>query len=141
VALFSGGVDTERLVPEYGRPFTGIPRPKGYRQWAQAQCFRNALSLAERGQGHYCEGFVITPDGGSAFLHGWITRDGTHAIDVTLGDGPKHKYFGISFGEPTLRRLVLKRMVETGYFLPLLSFPVDCRVSDAFKTLRADGLI
>jgi hypothetical protein len=43
-----GNVDTERLVLEYGRPFTGIPRPEGYRQWARKQCFRIALSVHRR---------------------------------------------------------------------------------------------
>jgi hypothetical protein len=139
--VLSGGVDTERLVLEYGRPFTGVPRPKGYRQWARKLCFRNAQSLAERDQGHYCEGFVIAPGLDSAFLHGWITLDGTDAVDVTLPNGPEHKYFGISFGEPTLKRLMLEMTVKTGYWSPLLSPPIDPRVVDALKALRADGLL
>jgi hypothetical protein len=74
-----------------------------------------------------------------AFLHGWITLDGTDAVDVTLPDGPEHKYFGISFGEPALKRLMLEMTVKTGYWSPLLSPPIDPRLVEALKTLRADG--
>ena len=59
VVLENRGTEGERLVLEYGRPFVGIARPKGYRRrWMVKQCFRNAGILADTGRGTYCEGFV-----------------------------------------------------------------------------------
>jgi hypothetical protein len=139
--LSHGNVDAHRVVLQYGRPFTGVPRPKGYRQWARRQCFRNSHSIAERGQAHYCEGFVISPRVGIGMLHAWVTLDGANAVDVTLLDGTECGYFGISFGHPMMKQLIIDIMLETGCWPSLLSPPIDPRVIDALKTLRADGLI
>jgi hypothetical protein len=138
--LASGGVDTEHLVLQYGRSFNGIPRPKGYRhQRAQKKCFANSQILDFEDRGNYCKGLLIAPSGGSAVRHGCITLDGTGAIDVTLRNAHEIKYFGIAFGEQT--PLMMKIVLERGFWSPLLSPPIDLRVIDALKMLRADGLI
>jgi hypothetical protein len=140
--LFSeGGVDTERLVLEYGRPFNGIPRRKGYRQRAQKRCFANAQILADEGRGNYCEGFAIAPETGRAFHHGWITLDGANAIDITLLNSHEVKYFGIPFEHELLKKLIRKITTEEKAWVSLLSPPIDPRVTDALKTLKANGLI
>jgi hypothetical protein len=135
-----GNVDAERLVLEYGRPFNGIPRPKGYRQRSQKRCFANAQILADTDRGIYCEGFAIAPESGPAFQHGWITLDGANAIDVTLQAAHEVKYFGIPFEHEPLKKLIRKITTEEKAWVPLLSPPIDRRVIDALKTLRADGL-
>ncbi len=53
------GVTIEPYVIEHGRPFTGVRRPKGYRQRAAKQCFRNAAMLAVDGRGTYVEGYAV----------------------------------------------------------------------------------
>jgi hypothetical protein len=59
VVLKTGSVEREKIVLEYGCPFVGIARPKGYRRRRMVkQCFRNAGILADEGRGTYCEGFA-----------------------------------------------------------------------------------
>jgi hypothetical protein len=102
-----------------GRLFTGIKRPKGFRQMTRKQCFGNSQIIAtatdwrQRGWPYrpmYVEGLCI---GISccvgAIHHGWLTLDGIHAIDVTLPDAEDHLYFGIMFDDArTLSRAILK---------------------------------
>jgi hypothetical protein len=135
-----GNVDPERLVLEYGRPFAGIPRPKGYRQRRQKECFANSQRVAFQDRGTYCEGFVLSPRG-SCFHHGWITLDGTNAIDITLRDNIGCKYFGIPFAEPALKKLIMTINVERRATCSMLADPIDARMVDALGTLRSQGLI
>jgi hypothetical protein len=143
LVLANGNVDREKLVLEYGRPFVGIARPKGYRQWARKQCFRNAGALANRGQCTYCEGFVLTPPRYSVCIHhAWITLDGKSAVDVTLPNAPECWYFGIPFSEPVFRHLFGLLSVEQGGVWPAyIDLPLDERVIAALKEMRTNGLL
>jgi hypothetical protein len=126
---------------EYGRPFVGIGRPKGYRRQRMfKQCFRNAGILADEGRGIYCEGVGLN---GNRFLfhHAWITLDGHTAIDVTLPDGPDHEYFGIPFSGPGFQRLHTKLWIESGVWPAYLELPMDERVVATLRTMRAEGLL
>jgi hypothetical protein len=81
-----------------GKLFTGIKRPKGFRQMRRRDCFRNSQSLAiDDGRATYVEGLCIHRSEGVAFAHGWLTLDGEHAIDVTLRNAESYAYFGIAF--------------------------------------------
>jgi hypothetical protein len=97
------------MVLEHGRVFTGIERPKGYRQWAMKQCFRNAATLALRDKGCYVEGFAISSSGSIYIHHAWITLDGVHSVDVTWRDAPSCHYFGIEFNKRFLASWFSKR--------------------------------
>ncbi len=94
----------ERLCAK-GKIYTGIKRPKGFRQMRRKDCFRNSQSLAINGRGTYVEG-VCVDRLGFAFAHGWLTPDGVHAIDVTLPDAEDHLYFGIAFDAVALANAI-----------------------------------
>jgi len=82
-----------------GSLFTGIRRPKGFRQMMRKNCFRNAQILAIEGRATYVEGICVARSvPWIGFAHAWLTLDGEHAIDVTL-DAESHAYFGIAFEE------------------------------------------
>jgi hypothetical protein len=102
------GTDAEadKLILQYGRPFTGIKRPKGYRDRAQKKCFLNAVNLTTAKRGTYCEGFAASVGSSFIFHHAWITLDGEHAIDVTLSDAEDHFYFGIAFSSPQFNEVL-----------------------------------
>ena len=96
---------------KYGRPFAGAPRPKGFRQWARKQCFRNASKLAQRDDGTYVEGFCAADgDGQSMFHHAWITIDGIQAIDPTLPDAERYIYFGVPIPLTAYGRLFARNL-------------------------------
>jgi hypothetical protein len=143
VVLGKGGTVRETLVLEYGRPFVGIARPKGYRrQWMVKQCFRNPGILADTRRGTYCEGFVLTPPRYSLCIHhAWITLDGKTAIDVTLPDAPNYRYFGIPFSGPAFARLHTLLALENGVWPSYLNPPIDERVLAALKKMKAGGLL
>jgi hypothetical protein len=106
------GTDAEadKLIFQYGRPFTGIKRPKGYRDRAQKKCFGNAVNLATAKRGIYCEGFAVNVRSSSIFHHAWVTCDGEHAIDVTLPDAQNYLYFGIAFPSPQFNEVLRQRI-------------------------------
>jgi hypothetical protein len=114
--IWDGTTKVEQAVLKYGRPFTGIERPKGYRQRAMKKCFTNSADVADGERGVYVEGFALTPIAGKAVHHGWVTLDGVHAIDVTFKDAPKCWFFGIPFSEEVVGRWVTR---WAGY-LPLI---------------------
>jgi hypothetical protein len=95
-----------------GKLFTGIKRPKGFRQMRRKDCFRNSQSLAIDGRATYVEGLCVGHSG-IAFAHGWLTLDGEHAIDVTLPDAESYAYFGIAFDVVALAKAILR---SGGYF-------------------------
>ncbi|OAF12825.1 hypothetical protein [Bradyrhizobium neotropicale] len=97
----------ENLVAN-GKLFTGITRPKGFRQMARKSCFRNAQRLAIAGRAAYVEGLCLSSRSGIAFAHGWLTIDGQHAVDVTLPDAEGYAYFGITFDNTVLAKAVLR---------------------------------
>ena len=97
-----------KAVLKAGQSFTGIARPKGYRQMRLKQCFWNAGRLALEHRGIYVEGFVLTP-GSWSIPHAWLTLDGIHAIDVTLKDAPAYHYFGIAFSHEVLCEWMIRR--------------------------------
>jgi hypothetical protein len=96
-----------------GKLFTGIKRPKGFRQMRRKDCFRNSQSLAMDGRATYVEGLCVRRSVGIAFAHGWLTLDGERAIDVTLPDAESCAYFGIAFED---RRELAKAILKTGCF-------------------------
>jgi hypothetical protein len=96
-----------------GKLFTGIKRPKGFRQMRRKDCFRNSQILAIDGRATYVEGLCIHRSGGVAFAHGWLTLDGEHAIDVTLSDAESYAYFGITFADA---HELAKAILKTGYY-------------------------
>jgi hypothetical protein len=92
-------------VLTHGRAFTGIARPKGYRRWAEKQCFRNAGLLAERDEGTYVEGFAIGSFRDLPIHHAWLTLDGTNAVDVTWPTPANEcHYFGIALPRDVMMR-------------------------------------
>jgi hypothetical protein len=96
-----------------GKLFTGIKRPKGFRQMRQKDCFRNSQSLAIDERAIYVEGLCVRAAGpGLAFAHGWLTLDGERAIDVTLPDAENYAYFGIAFDGKALAEAINR----AGYF-------------------------
>jgi hypothetical protein len=112
----------DRLCAD-GKLYTGIKRPKGFRQLARKQCFGNSRILAtemdwrRRGwprRPRYVEGLVIgITNCVGAIHHGWLTLDGIHAIDVTLPDASDHIYFGVMFDDAvTLSR----KLCKAGYY-------------------------
>jgi hypothetical protein len=106
----------EKAVLKYGRPFTGIERSKGYRQRKMKDCFSNSADVAFDGRGFYVEGFALAPTNSAwPVHHGWNTKDGVHAIDVTYKDAPKHQYFGIPFSVKALGRAM-------GRYWPLIDY-------------------
>jgi hypothetical protein len=56
------GIDSEHLVLEYGRPFVGIARPKGYRQWAQKNAFATLKALLKEVKGTTARGSSLHPN-------------------------------------------------------------------------------
>jgi hypothetical protein len=120
------GTDAEadKLILQYGRPFTGIKRPKGYRDRAQKKCFLNAVNLTTAKRGTYCEGFAAGVGSSFIFHHAWITLDGEHAIDVTLSDAEDHFYFGIAFPSPQFNE-VLRQRIQNTELRPFISDPID----------------
>src|SRR5260370_18694868 len=94
-----------------GKLFTGIKRPKGFRQMRRKDCFRNSQSLAIDGRAIYVEGLCVGRLG-IAFAHGWLTLDGAQAIDVTLPDAKSYAYFGIALDAVALAPALCK----SGYF-------------------------
>jgi hypothetical protein len=94
-----------------GKLFTGIKRPKGFRQMRRKDCFRNSQSLAIRRRARYVEGLCVGCSGHS-FAHGWLTLDGEHAIDVTLPDAESYVYFGVALDTVALA----KAICESGYY-------------------------
>jgi hypothetical protein len=134
--------DAGRLVLEYGRLFTGIPRPEGYHQGRAKNCFGNSQLRAVAQLGAYCEGFVFAPDVGHLLLHGWITPDGESAVDVTWQNAPECKYFGISFHGPALHQLAMTiSLGKNRGGKSILSPPIDDRLINALSTLRSEGVI
>jgi hypothetical protein len=101
-----GDTTIERLVLKYGRPFTGVERPKGYRLGTKKQCYMNSFVLADEGhgdarRGFYVEGLALRGD--HLFQHAWVTLDGQHAIDVTLRQpASENHFFGIPFSHEIL---------------------------------------
>jgi hypothetical protein len=118
VRAFRGRCHTkvQEAVLKHGRAFTGIERPKGYRQHAVKKCFTNSASVADGERGFYVEGFALTPIGGTAVHHGWVTLDGVHAVDVTFKDATKCWYFGIPFST----KVVGRWSERWGGYLPLI---------------------
>jgi hypothetical protein len=101
-----------------GKLFTGIKRPKGFRQMKPKNCFCNAQLVAMQGRATYVEGLCVSrcvPQ--FAFAHGWLTLDGEHAIDVTLPDAMEHAYFGIPFDD---RHALNRALLASGYRADLL---------------------
>jgi hypothetical protein len=94
-----------RAVLAYGRPFTGVVRPTGYRPRAEGRCFYNAGRLACEQRGTYVEGFALSLGGADPVHHAWLTLDGSDAVDVTWrGPIPQCHYFGIQFHTEVLAR-------------------------------------
>src|SRR4051794_14898084 len=77
-------VKHHKAVVKHGTYFTGISRPKGFRQMRRQACFGNAMRLVLEERATYVEGFIMTDLG--LTHHAWVTLDGAHAIDVTLPD-------------------------------------------------------
>jgi hypothetical protein len=109
----------EKAVLAHGQPFVGIVRPKGYRLRAIKQCFANAGDLALQDFGTYVEGFAINSKTGALVHHGWLTLDGTNAVDVTWRTPANEcHYFGIPFSNKVLERFTLR----TNTWGPLLRY-------------------
>src|SRR5436309_15124810 len=86
------------VVFQYGGPYLGAERPKGFRQRAMKMCFRNAYVLAFDKGYTYVEGFALSDGDGALLLyHAWVTTDGVHALDPTWRDATACAYFGIAF--------------------------------------------
>jgi hypothetical protein len=93
-----------------GKLFTGIRRPRGYRQRRAGECFGNAQILALEDRGTYVEGVCVTPLR-IPIHHGWITLDGVHAIDPTLPHGERCFYFGITFDRVEIANSMVQNKV------------------------------
>jgi hypothetical protein len=119
-----------------GKLFTGVKRPKGFRQMKRKECFRNSQSLACEARATYVEGLCMGRLG-VAFAHGWLTLDGERAIDVTLPDAENYAYFGISFDEVALAKAICK----SGYFESHLGLTNVMRappqLAEALRQIRA----
>ena len=103
--------EAELAVLEFGRIFTPINRPKGFRLRKAKQCFANAGDYATRDDpklGNYVEGFTASKSQ-TPFHHAWLTLDGETAIDVTLPDASDYTYFGIEFPTVLLRHWITQR--------------------------------
>jgi hypothetical protein len=96
-------------VLRHGRPYIGVPRPKGWRRHAQRQCFRNAAIVCFKKQCTYVEGFAIGRIDGLLIHHAWVTNDGMHAIDPTWDDAPTSAYFGIAFSTKVVGQALTQR--------------------------------
>jgi hypothetical protein len=105
-----------RAVLDYGRPYIGIDRPKGYRQRKAKACFGNAALLALEERGAYVEGFAMSFDQ-PAFHHAWITLDAKHAIDTTLPNATERQYFGILFPKRIVFEQAQRRGGDAGKLL------------------------
>ena len=118
------------LVARLGRGFVGVVRPKGMRQWARKQCYRSAVSLAQRNEGFvYVEGFACGDNGMPLFEHAWLTRDGFHAIDPTLPNAERYSYFGICFHGRTISEMICQE--------PRYTFLHPTRITSARAVLAA----
>lgn len=106
-----------QAVVDYGRPYIGINRPKGYRKRRAKHCFLNPALLALTDRGTYVEGFASSPNVGIVH-HAWISLDGAHAIDTTRDEPADCHYFGISFPNKIVARYA---MLNDGYIVPLLA--------------------
>lgn len=125
VANSSGNVDTQVLVLRFGRQFVPAPRPPGMRLRAPKKCFSNAANRVDSGI-YYVEGYAMLP-GQPPFHHAWLSRDGVHAIEVTLRNKIEDcAFFGILFPPPIFVRF-------SGYGKPLLSPPIDAGLSDCLE--------
>jgi hypothetical protein len=107
--LYPGDPRHDALMT-YGRAFTGIARPKGYRRQRRlGSCFYNAITAALNGRGMYVEGITYAYGDLSdvPIHHAWITIDGENAIDQTWTDANRHEYFGIAFPIEVVARAAL----------------------------------
>jgi hypothetical protein len=123
----------EKAVIKYGRAFTAIERPKGYRQRALKACFMNAGDLALVDRGTYVEGFAFASGvDGMPVHHAWLTVDGVNTVDVTWrGPIAERYYYGIPFSNEVLREFT----TLTRSWGPLLFG------SELEKVLRDAGLL
>src|SRR5262249_40923343 len=120
-----------RAVIDYGHPYVGISRPKGYRKQKAKQCFWNAARLAIYDRGTYVEGYASGPTLGVALPHAWVTLDGVHAVDVTWDAPADFHYVGIAFPKEIVARHCLD---EQRYAVSLLS---NSKPSAALRELLA----
>ena len=111
-------------VLKFGKPYTGIARPKYYRrQWEMKMCYRNAAMVACRKPfevapaATYAEGFAVSKSGGWLIQHAWVTLDGMHAVDPTWKNAEEHDYFGVAVPHKTLYQ---RLMMNKHYFGPIL---------------------
>jgi hypothetical protein len=113
------GITIDPYVIEHGRPFTGIKRPKGYRQRAEKWCFHNAAMLALEGRGTYVEGYAIPL--GDKFLchHAWITTGDGCAVDVTWHNPEQAAYFGVPIPSTVLAKRFLAKLLFHDLLSPL----------------------
>jgi hypothetical protein len=128
------GADYANLCAN-GKLFTGIKRPKGFRQMTPKQCFANSQLLAViRKQGTYVEGLCLVSSLGVCVAHGWLTLDGQHAIDVTLPDAENNAYFGIAFDNHQVSQFILTHKCW-GSLLKLTNFtaPFPPQLAEAVR--------
>lgn len=91
---------TQRLVLEYGQPFTKKIKPPF--QGKIKSCFENCFqALLKYPNFYYCEGFAIDDELPLAVSHAWLVNDSLEVIDPTW-TGEQYKgstYFGVVFDQ------------------------------------------
>lgn len=116
---FGGRAD---LLAEFGRPFQrgGLPRRRGGWFRAKQLCYRNAFLCARTDPAHYVytEGLCRREDFSFWFPHAWIV-DRHHpvvALDPTLNQDQRYRYFGIPIKFDYVLKLSLERGVYDSVF-------------------------
>lgn len=128
-----GNVQTQANVFEFGRAYVPKTRPKGMRLGKPKQCFANAMSVSQKLDATYVEGFAVTRNQ-PPFHHAWVSIDGAHALEVTLRNNPSEiAFFGIPF--PTS---VWVAAVREGCVLGVLSPPITCSVLKHLSSLTSN---
>jgi hypothetical protein len=102
---------------EHGKSYTRISKQKELRWRQQKLCFYNSCTTVlnrQELQLRYVEGFVLSKSG-SLTHHAWVTRDGKHAIDVTLRE-ERLGYYGIEVP----REIMIHTMMRCAWLEPAL---------------------
>lgn len=118
-ASYEGEHTAEKIVLAIGHVFLRAKRPKGFRQMAAKQCYRNSFLLASEERAVYCEGFaLVRGERPFAFHHAWVSLDNQTAIDVTLRSEKAVSYLGVAFPREVFLTLANRGYGKWGFLRP-----------------------
>ena len=126
--------ETEKLVLEFGAPYVGIKRPRGFRLGPKKHCFGNAAEALISADDEcsrsvtYVEGYAMCPNL-PPFQHAWLALDDRDAVELTIRRAPREMaFFGVSFS-----RVELFKMLEEEMTYGVFRYPPRAGLRDLLK--------